>query len=159
MHSRIFQVSRKPIDPKDYCSENYELPYDSEYGLLVDPIDYVVCTPDEERMESIERLKEIHKDVFRIDGDKVTVINKMAYFEKRYHDFMKEIEKLKDATLEQFSTRDLNNTFQNLKRDYEEEYGFWVLSIETGMDTLDEFMRRIKDGYVFYIGAVMDYHY
>ena len=159
MHSCIFQVSRKPIDPKDYCSENYELPYDSEYGLLVDPIDYVVCTPDEERRESIERLKEIHKDVFRIDGDKVTVINKMAYFEKRYQDFMKEIEKLKDATLEQFSTRDLNYTFRNLKRDYEEEYGFWVLSMETGMDTLDEFMRCIKDGYVFYIGAVMDYHY
>ncbi len=72
---------------------------------------------------------------------------------------MKEIEKLKDATLEQFSTRDLNYTFRNLKRDYEEEYGFWVLSMETGMDTLDEFMRCIKDGYVFYIGAVMDYHY
>ena len=62
MHSCIFQVSRKPIDPKDYCKENYELGYDSEYGILVDPIDYVVCTPDEERIESIELFKKIYKE-------------------------------------------------------------------------------------------------
>ncbi len=64
MHSCIFQISRKPIDPKDYCSENYELPYDSEYGLLVDPIDYVVCTPDEERMKILRGLRKFTKMFF-----------------------------------------------------------------------------------------------
>ena len=159
MHSRIFQISREPIDPENYCSENFELPYDSEYGILVDPIDYVVCLSDEGKEESIQWLKEVYKDVFKIDGDKVTVVNKKAYFKKRYQDFMKEMKKLKNITLEQFSTCEYNKTFRNLKNDYEEEFGFWVDSMQTGMDTLDEFMRRIENGFVFYIGAVMDYHF
>lgn len=159
MHSRIFQISTKPIDPADFCTENYDPEYDEYYGVLVQPIDYIVCLSDEGREENIQWLKDYYKDVFKIDGDKVTVINKESYFEKRYQDFMKELEKLKDITLDQFSTCELNKTFRNLKNDYEDELGIWVDSMQTGMDTLDEFMRRVENGFVFYIGAVMDYHY
>lgn len=158
MHSRIFQVSSKPVDRDNYISEsNY---YD---GWFVGSVaDYVADVEEEDQKDSIDWLDKYAAGSLKIEGNKVTVINKEEFFRRDYDNFIKALDDLKNITLNQFTTGkgDLDLNVYRLNSAYEDRYGFYVDDCGEygGLMTINEFMRTKKDGDVFYIGGVVDYH-
>ena len=158
MHSRIFQISTKPIGEDDYITESDY--YDHWFTHQI--ADYV--SDDSNRDEDIDWLKEYSNgfDIFRDNNGNYTIIvnNKEKYFENAYDRFLRELDRIGRPTLEQFSQRiDL----WSLNDACEDKYGFYVeyCDDDNGHDliTLDDFIRRCDACTTYYLGGTIDYHY
>lgn len=154
MHSRIFQVSLKPIKPVDYIREsNYY-----EHWFTMEVADYV--NGDTNRIEDIEWLKGCYQGlVFGSDdnGEYFVVENKEEYFKAKFERFMETVEKIKDFNLKNF-TDGFTYEMYKLKEAYEDKYGFYV-DTDGEMLTLDSFIRYCATNAKYYIGATIDYHF
>lgn len=155
MHSRIFQISDKPISENDYINETDY--YDT--GFIGEIADYV--SDDTDREDDIEWLKTYFKDVADFDGDSFTIINQRKYFEKRFNNFLEVIKEISLLTFEDFCTDGnyFNSKMWQLNVAYRDKFGFYMDDEYAGTEPLDDFMRRAKNGDVFYIGGTVDYHY
>ncbi|MBR0420294.1 MAG: hypothetical protein IJI66_14125 [Erysipelotrichaceae bacterium] len=166
MHSRIFQVSDKPVPKDDYYTE------DRYYaGFCNEIADYVSDVEEDNRSSDIDWLADFLKDAAVRDGDKFTIINKAKYFETKFKRYKDLLEVCSKVSLDEFSGKKNINTeslgyhdempfgplTNLLEESYNDKFGFYI---DDGYCiTLDDYMRYIKDGDVFYIGAVIDYHY
>ena len=157
MHSRIYQVSKTPIDKCDYIEESYY--YD--HWFLNSVADYV--NEDTDRNDDIEWLKVCYEKKglsFGQDdnGEYFIVEDKEKYFETNFEEFQKALKELSERTFDDFISGESGIFLYRIKRSYDDKYGFYVESEECGCDTFDEFMRYTTVGTKYYIGATIDYH-
>lgn len=156
MHSRIFQISREPISKDKYISEDDF--YDS--GFIGEIADYV--SDDTNRDDDIEWIKARLEGVVDFNGDSFTIKDQRKYFEKSFSDFLEAIKDISLLTFKDFCTdaNDFSYKMYKLENAYRDEFGFYINDIgEYGTEPFDDFMRRAKNGDVFYIGATLDYHF
>ncbi len=156
MHSRIFQISSNPINEDDYISEaDY---YDT--GFIGEIADYV--SDETDRDDDIEWLKKSLDGVADFNGDCFTIKDQRKYFEKRFSNFTKAAKDILLSTFEDFCTdaNDFSLKMYRLETAYRDRFGFYVddNGEYAGTETFDDFMRRVKNGDKFYIGATLDYH-
>ena len=160
MHSRIFQVSFEKEAPNTYI--------DDEEIFHNVPCDYCTeITYKEGIANGLNWLESvlIASSSCKREGNKFTVLHKEKYFANAYSVFMEEIQKLcKEMDLNTFSSTEADNVTFKLRNEYEDKYGFWMVHYNEkygyySFYSLDAFMRSLKDGDVFYIHKVFDYHF
>lgn len=158
MHSRIYQISTKPIHKDDYIEEsNY---YDHWFTNSV--ADYVNGNTDRE--DDIDWLKSCYKAQglsFGVDedGEYFIVEDKSKYFAKSFELFQKALKELSEITIDDFLTTKYGMKMYNLKSAYDDEFGFYVDGDGIGMETFDAFVRYADVNAKYYIGATIDYHF
>lgn len=151
MHSRIFQVSAKPIDKCDYIEEsNYW-----DHWFLNRVADYVVDSDD--RNEDIEWLSCVRGITVGKDenGEYCVVDSKEEYFKMTFEVFKTTLDVIKDCTLEEFA-KGISEMWK-LQNAYEDEFGFYV-DVNGDLMPFDSFVRRCTTGEKYYIGGTLDYH-
>lgn len=158
MHSRIYQISKTPIDECDYIEEsNY---YDHWFTNSV--ADYV--NGDTDRDEDIKWLKDCYEEhgiSFGEDdhGKYLIVEDKTKYFTINFENFQKALKELSEATLDDFMSGKCGTPLYRLKEAYDDKLGFYVECEDYGCETFDGFMRYAVVGVKYYIGATIDYHW
>lgn len=168
MHSKIYQVSQTPIIADEYIDESRY--YDNFVGSIAD---YVDPLTEEERRDAIRTLADILGAAAVFDGDKFTIVDKLAFFKPRYETWKRLIDRLGQATLEMFAFEEplegegkvtilnsLSGTHYMAEEAYSNKYGYYFddNGEEYGNQRFNDFMRHASNGDVFYIGAVIDYH-
>ena len=160
MHSKIYQISKTPIDKDDYIEEsNY---YDHWFTNSV--ADYV--DDDTNRNDGIEWLKDCYEKKglsFGQDdnGEYFIVEDKTKFFEANFENFQKELKELSEKTLDDFMGGESNMSLYRLKSLYDDKFGFYIDDGGEyhGIATFDRFMRCATVGTKYYIGATIDYHF
>ncbi len=160
MHSRIFQMSKTPIDRDDYIEEDKY--YDHWFTSSI--ADYV--DGDTDRDDDIVWLKDCYEKKglsFGQDdnGEYFIIEDKTKYFEANFEKFQKELKELSEKTLDDFMGGESNMSLYRLKASYDDELGFYVDDRNEyhGLVTFDRFMRCATVGEKYYIGATIDYHF
>ena len=157
MHSRIYQISTKPIHKDDYIDEsNY---YD--HWFLHSVADYV--NDDTDRTDDIKWFKECYeKDGLSFgtdeNGEYFIVEDKVKFFEPNFKRFQNALQGLSTVTLDDFITGKCGYQLYDLKSAYDEKFGFYVDGEEFYLQTLGGFVRYAEVGTKYYIGATIDYH-
>lgn len=152
MHSRIFQVNKKPIKEEDYISESDYW----EHWFTNEIADYVVDSDD--RNDDIKWLKESAKGYtvgHDINGDYIMITNRIEYFSNAFKRFKETLDSIKDCTIEHFI--DGMHEIWSLKNVYEDRFGFYV-DANGELMTFDSFIRYCNEGDIYYIGGTLDYH-
>lgn len=157
MHSRIYQISRNPIDKYDYIEEDRY--YDHWFTNSV--ADYV--DDDTDRTDDIQWLKDCYMDSglsFDTDdnGEYFIVEDKVKYFASKFKTFQAALKELSEITLDEFVSNKIDGQMYILQDAYDSKFGFYVDGEETYLETFDSFMRYANIGDKFYIGATIDYH-
>jgi hypothetical protein len=155
MHSRIFQISTKPIKKEDYITESTYW----DHWFTNEIADYV--NGDTERDYDIQWFKDCYsrKGIeFGADdnGEYIVVKSKEAYFKDAFNRFQELLEKIKAHNLQDF-IKGIDEMWE-LKNEYEEKYGFYIESEEYDLITIDDFIRCCNINEKYYIGATIDYH-
>lgn len=161
MHSRIFQVSSKPISPEDYLTEN-----DVPESFFNTTADYVDSLSDEERASSIENLKSVLANSFTFqDGAMTSTENMYEYFRKPFESFQANLLRLSHISFDEFCGKVTYGNFSvesglwRLGQCYLSEYGFYIYVTEYGeLVTLDNWLRTVSPGEIYHLGNVLDYH-
>jgi len=163
MHSRIFQITKEKLPKSEWISSNDY--YDHWFTNRI--ADYV--DDDVNRDSDLDWFFSVMEGVVRRDeknGNKFKVIDKLEYFRTRHEEFIHALNELQSITIRQLAGEEpikpcgLSYLKYKLDSAYNDEYSFYVDDNHewAGLDTLDEFMRRVHDGDEFYIGGVVDYH-
>lgn len=158
MHSRIYQISKTPIDKCDYIEEdNY---YDHWFTNSI--ADYVNGSTD--RDDDIKWLKDCYEKkglLFGEDenGEYLIVEDKSKYFAVNFEAFQKALKELSESTFDDFMSGECGIALYRLKEAYNDKFGFYVECESCGCETFDGFMRYAEVGVKYYIGATIDYHY
>ena len=158
MHSRIYQVSEKPIT--DFISEyRYEDWFVGNHADYVSPVEY----QSEDYMSDLKWLRDVTEGI-KVDLKKgtITVTSKKEYFEKKHDSFKNILEELSNTTLEDFSNGNysLSSKMYELKSAYEDESSFYIDDNDEyiGITPLDNWVRNVEEGKEYYIGTITDYH-
>lgn len=157
MHSRIYQISKTPIDREDYIEEDKY--YDHWFTSRI--ADYV--NGDTNRDDDIEWLRDCYENKglsFGKDdnGEYFIIENKAKYFESDFEGFQRTLNELSKKTLDDFIGHTNEMLMFRLNNLYEDEYGFYVEDEYCGCATFSSFMRHATVGDKYYIGATIDYH-
>lgn len=154
MHSRIFQIEKEVVPEEERIDSdcipewftNSVADYTSDDCSREDDIDWLMTAA--------------LGDIATVDGDKLTFSSDVRrYFKEKHEAFIKAAEKLSGTTFEDFvSSHSVDSTLFNLREAYSDRYGFYVYCDGGFLDTLDNFMRLVKDGETYFIGGVVDYH-
>ena len=155
MHSKIFQVSVEPIEKGDYIKAcNYEF----DHWFTMSYADYVNdgCNRDKDiewLKSSMENSAEFNEDEY---GKYFIVKSKAEYFKPAFERFKKEIDKIKDATIDEFASGKVD--IWNIKDAYDDKFGFYI-DDDADLFTLDTFVRCCTEGEKYYLGGTVDYHF
>nr|DAW90215.1 MAG TPA: hypothetical protein [Bacteriophage sp.] len=163
MHSKIFQIESFPVE------ENYRITEDNYIGdhwFVYSIADYVA--EDESREHSLEWLKdtlscaepfiEFFSD---IDGCGFILLDGFhaAYFKREYEGFINALTSLTvTVSPEAFAMGNLEPKMFALNTAYDDRYGFYVDCDDTGLVTLNQFLRQAKPEIRYYFGGTVDYH-
>lgn len=157
MHSRIFQVSSKPIEKHDYITESDY--YDHWFTHEI--ADYV--NGNTERDYDIDWLANYCKGFsFERDenGEYFIIEDKGLYFSNAFENFKQALEKIGNPTLDEFVN---GIDLWNLKNSYEDKFSFYIecADCEYGSElmSLDTFVRISNVGEKYYLGGTVDYHW
>ena len=153
MHSRIFQIEKEVVTEEEYIDSDL-IPewftqsvadYTSDGCDREDDIDWLMSAALGE--------------VAMVENGKLTFSSDVRRYFKRKHDaFVKAAEQVAKVEFNDFvSNHNVYSFLFNLKEAYNDKYGFYVYSNDE-LCTLDEFMRTVGDGDVYYIGGTVDYH-
>jgi hypothetical protein len=158
MHSRIFQISKTPINIEDYIDESHY--YDHWFTNEI--ADYV--NGDTVRENDIDWLKACVENrgiSFSPYGDGMHIIveDKVKYFESKFNRFHDSLKELSTVSIEEFISGQCGLSMYNLKEAYDDRFGFYVDSDETDLVTFDDFVRQAEVGAKYYIGTTIDYHF
>lgn len=161
MHSRIFQISKKPILPEEYANVSTIL--DNNVDFVGNVADYVIVADDP--------VYDIINWLFRrpgISGKEEApgiyyfTINKHIYFKDKYEDFCNILKDISDnMDFEMFCNNSVTYKLYCLTETHDEQTGLWIADhdLYEDMITLDSFVRNTDEGCKYYIGSVFDYHY
>lgn len=159
MHSKIFQISRKPIDREDYLSESRY--YNGFVGEIADYVNGALSDNDIKANKKWLLDETLAGAIVKHDENSFTISDKTKYFEKKYKDFIDAVTEAQAMTLEDFASAKCDILAYRIKADYEDRFSIYVDDSNEyyGLITLDYFMRAIRPGDRFYLGAVIDYHF
>ena len=150
MHSRIFEITSKPLDRDDYLTSDW-----IEYHQICDFADYISDDVDEN--DDIEHFATVMSDIFDCDGRKLTLRDISGFIEKWKAEVKKrasEFDPKHDGMSSFHLRRAINDTHKNIDfRFYTEDYGL----INT-RQLIENILLYHKPGDVFYIGGIVDYH-
>ena len=155
MHSRIFQVSKErnaePI--QDYRYEDYFVPSVADYVVKLDDVEY-----------EYKWLTKVNKGLKVETKDGVTtltIVSKKDYFEKSFNEFKEHLKTVNEYSIDEFIDSKNWLVFYNLRNSYDEKHGFYIDDNDEyfGIATINEFMRNVNDGDVYYLSTVFDYHF
>ena len=161
MHSRIFQISSKPINKDEYITEAN---YDYDDWFLREIADYVDDIGESYQKETLEWLGMLDGISVDVDRRTVTVESKADFFLQKYVSFKNILKELEKISLKDFSTPDRHSfdyDMYRLNSCHKDKYGFYVDDSGEygGLVTLDEWMRYAAvEGETYYIGGIVDYH-
>ena len=158
MHSRIYQVSEKPITTfaDEYRYEDWFVGTHADY---VSPVEY----QSEDYMSDLKWLQNATEGI-KVDLKKgtITVVSKKEYFDDKHDAFKDILEELSDTTLEEFSNSNhsLWSKMYELKATYEDKSSFYIDDNyeNLGITPLDNWVRNVEEGKEYYIGTITDYH-
>ena len=156
MHSRIYQLSEKPIT-KDKLKQDYEYK-----GSFVGNIaDYVAEIPfkSNEYLEDLKWLSELTG--IEVDAGAGTLIikSKKEYFTEKHDRFKELLAKLSDVTLDEFITNNSWSDMYELNAAYENKHSFYIDDSDTcEVVPFDNWIRTAEENKVYYIGSIIDYH-
>jgi hypothetical protein len=160
MHSRIFQVSSKPITEDNLIKEyRYE---DDFVGRVAGYVSLEYSEVDiKSDLEWLNNTEGLHVDT---DKKTLTITSKREYFDEKHDTFIELAEKLSNITLEEFINGEWDKgygDFTNLKDSYEDTYGFYIDDNDEniGLTTLDNWVRNAEENKAYYIGNIFDYHF
>ena len=152
-HSRIFEVSWEPLPESDWVGADEF----TENGFVGSVADYTVGINEEERHKSVERLNKHVLGTLEIvpEGSnyKLTLLpnGKEEYFGHRLNSLKSLIYNM---SIEEFC-RDVV-AFQ-MQEEINKRHSFYIYS-DGYYQTLDNFIRDLNEGEVYYICGVIDYH-
>ena len=156
MHSRIFQVSRKPISQEDLIEE-----YRYEDSFVGSHADYVVKQSESEGIDDLDWLQTATKGL-EIDTEKktITITSKEKFFETKHEKFQELLEKLQYMSLKEFSNAQNSFDMYDLESAYNDKYGFYIDDNDEycGLTTLDDWVRNAEENKTYYVGNIFDYH-
>lgn len=157
MHSRIYQISKTPIDECDYIEESHY--YD--HWFVGSIADYVNDRTD--RNDDIQWLKDCYEErgiSFGVDdnGEYFIVEDKIQYFTPKFEAFQKALRELSTSTLDDFVNGKSGYPLYSLKSAFNEKFGFYVDGEDINTESFDGFVRYADVGVKYYIGATIDYH-
>ena len=162
MHSRIIELSDKPLKREEYAKE-YDIP-EWFCGYIADYVDLIVS--DSERDESINWIASFLGASFK-EGRMVITKEAASFFlSYRLEEFVKNVKELQNInTLEEFLEFSTGYKMHLLNGAYDDKYGFWVLYMGDFL-TIDQFMRYVyskvkedkADELIFYTGSIWDFH-
>lgn len=154
MHSKIIQISREPIKKDNYIDESRY--YD--HWFVGSIADYVSDLDDNCRTALCKNLS---CDAFELDpvANTLSIISKDAYFKPKYDAFKAKLQEISQWEYEDY--REPHYEVSWLADLYDDKFGFYIDDNGefAGLETLDAFMRRAEDGDIYYIGALLDYHF
>lgn len=159
MHSRIFQITTKPVKKENYLNE-FTL-YQGENSM----IDYCDEIDDEEREANIECLvgSVLPKGMFtRIGANVIRYNGGMQQWKEEA--IAKIIEKIATITTDNYFEFDLYLLRKTLTNPLDTAYLFYT-DAESTQDWAEEsyefmqFVSRLEEGTLLYIGGVIDYHF
>ena len=161
-HSKIFQISKKPIDKEDYQSpETY-------YDNSGDFADYIGNEyEDEYRDEAIEYLADLLKDVFEHKGGGVFRYKGKEAMDKFKQAWADELRRQAGLLTPENLFRDQNLYLisatckeTHLRSSYRVDIADWAEGVAYPFGELFEYAAsQLKKGDCIYVGAVIDYHY
>lgn len=157
MHSRIIQLSTKPIDKDNFLSES--LFYDGFVGTIADYVD-----ENTDREKDIKWFVEfLNRFPCTYNNDEKSIVFhkdfKEKYFEEKYKLFKKASENI---TLDDFCGNKNSTKIYDISSLINDRYGFYVyFEDDYSLYTLDEFVRYNleKREEKYYFGNTIDYHY
>lgn len=162
MHSKIFQISNKPIDKEDYQSP------DTYYDNSGDFADYIGDEITGKNREDAlgylaELLKDVFKreypDVFRYKGPEAMQKFKQAWADelRRQAGLLTPDNLFRDQNL--FRLRETTQE-THLRTGYRVDIAHWAEGVAYPFGELFEYAAsQLKQGDRIYIGAIIDYHY
>ena len=157
MHSRIYQVSEKPVE--DFISEDRY--YEGFVGNYADYVSEVEHKSDD-YLNDLKWLQNATNGLeVNIKEGTITIISKKEYFEKKYEEFKKLLEELEATTLEEFIGNKCAFKMTSLKYTYDDTAGFYIDDNDdyVGLTTLDNWVRNAEEGKTYYVGTIIDYHF
>lgn len=154
MYSRIYQLSCEPIPKEKYIVEDFF--YD--HGFTYTVADYVSGSCRRADVKKIAENKPGIEGGIDENGEFFIIRDKEKYFKEEFKNFLKILDELKEATLEDFAE---DNSVEIRMRALNEEY-----CCKTGSYTIlndkivpfDEFVRYGVFDVKYYIGAILEYH-
>lgn len=155
MHSKIFQVSSSPITEDN---EMHESRFDD---VNRDVFDYVTEVKEQDSIISdYEWLNHVEGIEVNLE-EKTFTVDKKKYFKVKHEKFIEQLEKLKNCTLEEFSSNKLYYDVLELKDAFDDKYSFYIDDDNEyfGLTTLDNFVRHTEPNNKYYLGQVFDYHF
>lgn len=158
MHSRIYQVSEKPIKEENLIEEcRYE---DDFVGSTADYVSKQVYESDIE--SDLEWLQTATKGI-KIDTKTktITITSKKEYFETKHEKFKELAEQLSYISLDDFISDKRYFDVHNLKRAYDEKHAFYIDDNDecTGITSMDNWVRSAEENKTYYVGNIFDYHF
>lgn len=150
MHATIYQLSKEPVAEENRITEE-NLP-DWFWGTM----DYADTVEDKVGMERAAQTGSRPGLQFDPETRKLTVVSAEEFFKRKFEAFKEEIRKMEGWSLETFINGG-NCEMVRLKDAYNDEWGIYVYTEESGLEPLDQYVRYGGKG--GYIGAVLDYHY
>lgn len=155
MHSRIYQVSTKPISKEEYIGD-----FDIPEWFVGSIADYTSVMTD--RKGDIENLASCLERVSSFNDEDLSLTfneDVTPYFAGLYDEFIKAANELVKTSFEQFAHNSLWPILYNLQAAYNDKYDVYIYDENGFLHTLSEFMRELKGGETYYFGATIDYHY
>ena len=166
MHSKIFQLSRKPIPASGFITPG-RIP---EY-FIGSIADYTADCNDHRTAchqwlaDFLEKSESATVDFSR-EPPVLTLPENAAllFFAPRHAEFCTALQKLNEQlSPETFTSRGIEWPLMSLQNLYNDAYGFYImLTDELSEDTfltLDDFMRSEYAVGSYYLGGVVDYHF
>ena len=156
MHSRIFQLSKKPIPRDEYLEESFF--YDHWFTQeIADYVDGDTDRPcDMEWLTSQKAGISIGNDDA---GDFLIIKDREKYFAKAFTRFKKSFEDVeKQISQEEFARVGMAGPIRQLGNCYNEQFGFYAV-LDGDVTTFDSFVRNADVDEKHYIGATLDYHF
>lgn len=161
MHSRIFQVSTRPIAPDEYLSDCYD-----DYFLST-IADYVIKSEDD-REDDIDQLVDVSGINVAEESSGVFyfTVDKEAYLKPRYERFKERLLDMMnhlsfDAFCEKDDTNSISYMMYHLNQAYNDKYTYRIINSDDGDTayTLTDFVGLADEGVKYYIGEIFDYHH
>ena len=160
MHSRIFEISRYPINRKERIKA-----YDLPEWFCHEIADYVDDLGESEREDSLSWFEAHFGEACKRVGDKISFADgvKEKFFAARYKVFISSLSAAV-CTLKDFSGEnqesDLPMNMYRLKESYEDRFGFYIYDHDMEeLMTLDSWVRRFDLTKDYYFGSAIDYHF
>lgn len=162
MHSKIFQISSRPISKDDYASPSRYYENSNDFA------DYIGDeVADEDRENEIGWFANVVKDVFTAVGDGVLAYKgkkALQAFKQKWADGIKAV--TNELTVDNlFMSTSLYRigemtTRTHMMSDYRVDIGDWCSGAAYPLGELFEYAdSQLKEGDYIYIGAIIDYHF